>query len=162
VFGVGSIVVAFVMCAASALHAGAEQAGVQLADDARQTCQVRIADGYSLFEVSGTLTTLVSEDGSKKRPIRRLEVFSGDYTNGRVAEPLTRVRASVSRSGQFRFKARARFNVVESCRGSTRTRQESNETAHYLLRAPGCDDLALEVSVGWQPREVVLSCRAPK
>jgi hypothetical protein len=96
------------------------------------------------------------------RPVRQLDVFSVDVDD-RLGQHLSKVRSSISRSGHFWFKAKTRFNeVLERCRRGTEKRTENNESAQYLLRAPGCDDFLLEVSNGSQSRDVVLSCRQLK
>src|SRR5262245_26017333 len=68
-----------------------------------EVCQTQIADGVILFDVSGTATARIDQQSSKARSIRRLEILSGDYSNGQFNGPLTRVRSSLGRSGQFRF-----------------------------------------------------------
>jgi len=154
------LLVALVALAAAPLRVSAStQLDVRVEGELPVRCQLLISDGFSLFEVSGTVTARTDEQSGRGRARRRLQVLSGDYSDGRFSEPLTRVRSSLSRSGEFRFSARARFNeYVESCEGGGGRRTTNNEPARYLLRAPGCDDFMLEVSAKSPPPAVMLSC----
>jgi hypothetical protein len=91
-------------------------------------------------------------------PVSRVRLYTGQWEGDRFQGQLKRVRAESSRDGHVRFQASAEYSALTGCREGEPYRAEKFGREHYLLRAKGCEDVILEVSGEWTPRDVIMTC----
>ena len=87
------------------------------------------------------------------RPVRRLAVIHEPH-NPDGPE----VHARVQRSGSFKFSAYLPHSVITSCVGGVVRSSEEWVSRSFLLRAPGCEEVIIEVTNEWKPHDVVMKC----
>jgi hypothetical protein len=102
-----------------------------------------------MFEIVGTV--VVVDSAGKRSPLAGVRFYSGEVKDGHfVGEP---IKGGVTdKAGVFRELASAMVPLEKVCTDL------KARTAHFLLRAKGCDDLMIEATPEWKPHEIEMHC----
>jgi hypothetical protein len=96
------------------------------------------------FPVEGTVV-FVAGDGAE-RPLAGVRFYTAD----RERDRRKKVWAVTTDSGAFRFDATVRPDDETWC--------EEGARLVFLMRAKKCDDRTIQVTPGWRPRTIEMTC----